>query len=151
MQLRLSKFDTGSAFRSTLDDQRGARVMPVYTYTTVDDPLATLSQAAGINDSGQIVGLYFSNAFHGFLYSGGTFTALDDPLATISTIAQGVNNAGQIVGWYINASGTHGFLLSGDHLHHARRSLSREGHLIRAGHLCTGHQQCGPDYRALPG
>jgi uncharacterized membrane protein len=119
--------------------------MPVYTYTTVDDPLATLSQAAGINDSGQIVGLYFSNAFHGFLYSGGTFTALDDPLATISTIAQGVNNAGQIVGWYINASGTHGFLLSGDHLHHARRSLSPRPHPT------SWHQRCGSDRRVLLG
>jgi hypothetical protein len=62
MQLRLSKFDTGSAFRSTLSARetiRGACVMPVYTYTTLDDPLASaFTSANGINDIGQIVGSY---------------------------------------------------------------------------------------------
>ncbi len=40
--------------------------MPVYTYTTLDDPLATTTlgtEAFGINDSGQIVGRYYSNGF----------------------------------------------------------------------------------------
>ena len=35
--------------------------MPVYTYTTFDDPLASGgdgTHAAGINDTGQIVGTY---------------------------------------------------------------------------------------------
>jgi len=34
-------------------------------------------------------------------------------LATTSTVAYGINNSGQIVGSYTNASGAHGFLLSG--------------------------------------
>ena len=85
--------------------------MPVYTFTTVDDPLAPGStQASGINDMGQIVGTYF-NA-HGFLLSGGSYFTIDDPLAT-QTVAQGINNAGQIVGYYTDTSGTHGFLLAG--------------------------------------
>ena len=45
--------------------------MPVYTYTTLDDPLATIETfAQGINGSGQIVGYYYaqaSNSFQGFL------------------------------------------------------------------------------------
>jgi hypothetical protein len=61
--------------------------MPIYTYTTLGDPLATNGPfPQGINDAGQIVG-YFSFpianrsslAFHGFLLSGGTYTAIDDP------------------------------------------------------------------------
>jgi probable HAF family extracellular repeat protein len=55
-------------------DYRGARVMPVYTYTTLDDPSANNNtQAYGINASGQIVGEYIdaSNHIHGFLYSSG--------------------------------------------------------------------------------
>src|SRR5947208_16535895 len=59
--------------------------MPVYTYTTIDDPLATTrTSARDINNAGQIVGEYIdsSNHLHGFLLSGGTYTILDDPLAT---------------------------------------------------------------------
>ena len=52
--------------------------MPVYNYTTLDDPKATNgTQAFGINNAGQIVGGY--NIFaHGFLLSGGTYATLDD-------------------------------------------------------------------------
>src|SRR6516164_5232068 len=105
--------------------------MPVYTYTTLDDPSAiNNTQAFGINASGQIVGSY-SNAsgIHGFLYSNGTYTALDDPLATGGTLALGINDLGQIVGEYVNATGTHGFLrdpISG--MHHSRRSLGHHHH-----------------------
>jgi probable HAF family extracellular repeat protein len=68
--------------------------MPVNTYTTLDDPLATNGTFAwGINASGQIVGSYgdASIFYHGFLYSGGSYTTLDGPcpaarLHTASTI-----------------------------------------------------------------
>jgi probable HAF family extracellular repeat protein len=58
--------------------------MSVYTYATIDEPLATGgTQALGINDFGQIVGGYTgASGIHGFLYSGGTYVTLDDPLAT---------------------------------------------------------------------
>jgi probable HAF family extracellular repeat protein len=59
--------------------------MPIYAYTTLDDPLGPLGTSAqGINTSGQIAGYYLdsSNSSHGFLYSGGTYTTLDDPLAS---------------------------------------------------------------------
>jgi len=34
--------------------------MPIYTYTTLDDPASTIgiTQAFGVNDAGQIVGVY---------------------------------------------------------------------------------------------
>ena len=41
------------------------------------------------------------------------FTTVEDPLATQDTQGGGINNAGQIVGDYADASGGHGFLLSG--------------------------------------
>src|SRR6516165_9567451 len=45
--------------------------MPVYNYTTFDNPSATIGTFGNaINDSGQIVGYYQnSTSLHGFLYS----------------------------------------------------------------------------------
>ena len=75
------------------------------------------TEAVGINDAGQIVGVYFdsSGAQHGFLDSGGTYTTLNDPVSgAYDTVATGINDAGQIVGNYTDSSGTpHGFLYSG--------------------------------------
>jgi probable HAF family extracellular repeat protein len=97
----------------TRDDHREDHAMPVYTYTTLDDPLAVGGTGAwGINSTGQIVGLFRNfGGTHGFLYSGGTYTPIDDPFATSFTAALGINNLGQIVGQYNDAS-SHGFLLS---------------------------------------
>ena len=74
--------------------------------------------AFGINDAGQIVGVYCdsSGTPHGFLYNGSTstYTTIDDPLGTKGTAAFGINDAGQIVGYYVDSSGVdHGFLYSG--------------------------------------
>src|SRR5579863_6108968 len=54
------------------------------SYTTLSDPLGTgFTEATGINDATEIVGIYENNSgTHGFLYSGGTYTSLDDPLGT---------------------------------------------------------------------
>ena len=93
--------------------------MPVYNYTTLDDPSAGSGGATfafGINDAGQIVGFYQDSLSHqhGFLYSGGTYTAIDDPLGTNGTVATGINNAGQIVGNYSDSSfAHHGFFFNG--------------------------------------
>ena len=44
--------------------------MPVYTYTTFDDPAGTATQAYGINSSGLVVGTYLvGDTPHGFLYN----------------------------------------------------------------------------------
>jgi probable HAF family extracellular repeat protein len=81
-------------------------------YTTIDPPGSTYTQAWGINDSGQISGLYNDSASytHGFLLSGGEFTTLDFPKA-VATLATGINNNGDIVGWAdMPGSGYQGFL-----------------------------------------
>src|SRR5437588_596765 len=71
--------------------------MPLQTYTTLDEPLASAGTFAnGINGLGQIVGSFSTASSHGFLYSGTPYTTLDDPSAgTFGTLAQGVNDAGQ--------------------------------------------------------
>lgn len=86
-----------------------------YTFTTIEVPGATGTQAFGINDAGQIVGTFEDATFvpHGFLRdSGGGFTTLDVPGAT-RTEASGINDAGLIVGFFENGTGRHGFLRDG--------------------------------------
>ena len=81
------------------------------TYTTLDVPSASSTQAQGINDAGQIVGSFSDGSgSHAFLYSNGVYTLLDDPLATGNTQALSINNAGQIAGTYSDATGNHGFV-----------------------------------------
>src|SRR5436190_773507 len=102
--------------------------MTVYSFITIDDPVATEGTfAEGINGKGQIVGAYRDGSgSHGFfdfgfyltiddplVHNGGTYTILDDPLATAGTFAYGINATGQVVGFYGNNSGSHGFLYSG--------------------------------------
>lgn len=92
-----------------------------YTYTTLDDPLATAyttsfttfsgTLANGINAAGQIVGFYYdATGSHGFLYSAATgFSTLDNP-GTTDNGALGINASGQVVGGYADATGSYGYL-----------------------------------------
>src|SRR5262249_55986011 len=69
--------------------------MPIHIFNTFDDPsgITGTTQAFGVNDTDQIVGLYqTASVFHGFLESGGTYTPLDDPSATTATVAQGMEH-----------------------------------------------------------
>src|SRR6516162_5993950 len=88
-----------------------------YTFATLDVPGAQVTEAFGINQAGQIVGVYqlvVGGVLHGFLLDvDGTYTTIDVPGATF-TLALGINDAGQIVGGYDDAGGTHGFLLDAD-------------------------------------
>jgi hypothetical protein len=93
---------------------------PLYTFTTIADPDATGStQPTGINDAGQIVGIYSDgNGTHGFLDTAGVFTTIDYPGAAVSggntlTEPLGINSAGQIVGQYFDSTGGHGFVDTG--------------------------------------
>jgi hypothetical protein len=77
------------------------------SYTTLDVPGATNSDAYGVNDAGQLVGEYrdFGSASHGFLLDvDGSYTMLDVAGAT-DTFVYGINNAGQLVGSYIEVGG----------------------------------------------
>src|ERR1700757_4250991 len=87
-------------------DEEG-NTMPIFTYTTLDDPLGINGTfATGVNASGQVVGSYNDSggSAHGFLYSGGTYTTFNDPDAGNGgdTIPDGINNLGQVVGTFIN-------------------------------------------------
>lgn len=85
------------------------------SYTTLDYPGAIGgTYAEGINDSGEIVGLYSDGTIEsGFLYKSGTMTNISFPGA-VWTLADGINSSGDIVGhWRDTNSVWHGFLLKG--------------------------------------
>jgi probable HAF family extracellular repeat protein len=70
-----------------------------------------LTIANGINDRGQIVGVY-QDALpgeHSFIYKAGRFTALQYPGAK-ETAVDDINNGGEVVGNFPDAEGTHGFV-----------------------------------------
>jgi uncharacterized membrane protein len=90
-----------------------------YTFTQIDVPGASRTDASGINSAVQIVGGFFNGTGgHGFLDTGGSFTQIDVPFAdTAITEPSGINDAGQIVGSFFGilntSTGNHGFLESG--------------------------------------
>jgi len=93
-------FDDNTGEHGFLDDQG--------VVTIIDAPGALASgspttDAYGINDRGQIAGLYFDANFNldGFVDNRGTFTTLVVPGA-FGTQAFGINNRGQIVGQYFD-------------------------------------------------
>jgi probable HAF family extracellular repeat protein len=81
------------------------------TYTTLDVPDSVLTAAYGINDAGQIVGVYTSDmrfSRHGFVWSEGVYTTFDVPGLTFNNL--GINNSGEIVGTYLEGGTVFGFL-----------------------------------------
>ena len=118
------------------------------TYTTLDDPSATLgTQAFGINNSGQIVGaLRDASGTHGFLpIQAASFHLLTlmIPRPPAAPLHPASTTAGQIVGYYSDATRHPRLPPKRRHVHHARRSLGHRRH------LCTRHQRLGPDRRIL--
>jgi hypothetical protein len=96
-----------------------------FTYAPVNIPGAVETEARGINNSGEVVGFYYTStscvespgevqfpncAVKGFKMTGGTVTKLMVP-NSISTAIMGVNDYGDLVGFCITSDGyTHGFL-----------------------------------------
>lgn len=77
--------------------------------TTLSFPGATVTEALGLNNLGQVVGFYNDAAGnpHGFIYSGGSFTSIDDTAAPATqTTINGINNLGQIVGFALETDGS---------------------------------------------
>jgi hypothetical protein len=75
-------------------------------FTAVNFPKSSGTQATGINDKGDVVGLYLDSlgASHGFLKVGTKYTSIDVKAHT-NTVAWGINNAGQITVYATNSSG----------------------------------------------
>jgi probable HAF family extracellular repeat protein len=88
-----------------------------YKYTRINVPGSIATHATGINNSGEIVGVFADTlgTTHGYLYTSEKFTQIDEPDAHDNTMASGINNKGKVVGWYYfgSDSGTHGFLVTG--------------------------------------
>jgi probable HAF family extracellular repeat protein len=92
----------------------GANAQPIYTFTPIEPPGASQTQALGINNAGTVVG-YFDSASgrQGFLYKNGVYTTIQVPIGT-ETIAHGINDAEDIVGSFRSSSGNRrSFRLSG--------------------------------------
>lgn len=84
------------------------------TFTTIDVPGASRSQARSLNTRGDIVGFYTAGTVHGFLRSRyGEPIPIDFPEAD-STMALGINSQGDIVGLYNSGGKQHGFLKTSD-------------------------------------
>src|SRR5947207_2140486 len=77
------------------------------TFTTIEFPGATLTNAFGINTRGDIVGNYVNadKSDHGFLLGGGQYSAIDVPDAT-STEAFTITARGDVGGVYTLAGVT---------------------------------------------
>jgi uncharacterized membrane protein len=78
-----------------------------YNITTLPGTTATqTAQVFGINNSGQIAGLFASNAATGnqqaFIYSAGAFTPLSGPAGALGASAFAISDAGLVVGSFYN-------------------------------------------------
>jgi uncharacterized membrane protein len=82
-------------------------------FTTISDPNVAPGESTapfGINNKGDIAGMYYNGQYHGYLLSGGSYITVDYPGAN-GTIAGGVNSVRQIVGQFLDSYGAwHGFL-----------------------------------------
>jgi hypothetical protein len=87
--------------------------------TVLAYPGATMTQALGVNDHREVVGVYTVGSgagaqTHGFTWTAANgFLPVDDPSGVGATTVNGVNNDGTLVGFYTDAAGnTHGMLAS---------------------------------------
>jgi hypothetical protein len=73
------------------------------TIITLDPFSSTFTQALGVNDLGEIVGVYNDpdGNQHGYIDNNGVFTSFDPP-GSASTTINGVNDKCDIVGFYTN-------------------------------------------------
>ena len=83
-----------------------------YTFTTLEVPGAVGTHALGLNDAGQIVGVFFDSAgtSHPFVYTPGSGFAPLLIAGIVNGQARGINNTGQITGSFEDSRGIHGFV-----------------------------------------
>jgi probable HAF family extracellular repeat protein len=84
-----------------------------YVVTVLDYPGAMVTRAAGINNSGTVVGSHRVPPQRPFLYKNGQFSDVTFP---VDTFAQGlgINDRGDIVGLYTPGDNEHGYFLGAD-------------------------------------
>ena len=85
-------------------------------FSTVFFPGSLVIGALGINDLGQIVGVYnYGSNSHGFLFHKTMFITIDPPDSQ-SSYLKDINNSGIAIGQYqdIYTGGIHGYLYDGD-------------------------------------
>ncbi len=87
-------------------------------FSVIKVPNSFLTEPQGLNDRGDVVGLYIDSGTHGFVHHGLDFSTgyqtIDVPFAgACCAAATGINKHGEIVGTYNNKSGTHGFVHRG--------------------------------------
>jgi hypothetical protein len=112
---------TGTAVGWCTNSKTGLDMGFVYAkgkFTTINFPKSKGTQATGINDKGEVVGLYLDSAAftHGFSKIGSKYTSIDVKGGT-NTVAWGVNNAGQITVYTTNSAGVFdSYLMTGKKL-----------------------------------
>lgn len=101
--------------------------------TTLAFPGASATQATGLNDSDEVVGVYTDgsgdNAMtHGFTWTPQRgFRTVDDPNGIGATAINGVNDNGKLVGFYTDGNGNTDGLLATPATHAPHRRPSRGG------------------------
>jgi hypothetical protein len=87
------------------------------SFTKLAYPGASMTQAFGINDSGEVVGAYTKGSGSSATSFGFTWTrshgfkSVSDPHGIGTTLINGVNDRGELVGFYVDGAGsTDGFL-----------------------------------------
>lgn len=92
-----------------------------HSFITLNPPNSNFTSAVGINDSGIVVGYFFSDdIIRGFSYDGTDYTVIDNPYALAGsfagTVITSINNAGMMTG-YIVGKGENmdqGFIFDGN-------------------------------------
>lgn len=81
-------------------------------FTTIHKPGSAATEPHGINNHGDIAGLFSDPLFHGFLLKDGVYTAINAPQSS-GTEAWDLNDRDEVVGEYsepLPSTVTHGFL-----------------------------------------
>ena len=72
-----------------------------FSYVSIQVPSAEYTQVTGINDTGEVIGVFQANGAdqpHGFLLANGRIVKLDALSGRKSTVPNSLNNRGEIVG-----------------------------------------------------
>jgi probable HAF family extracellular repeat protein len=107
--------DVAGFYNKTASQVDGFLKLRSGRFITLAYPGATMTQAFGVSDSGEVVGSYTTGSgkaavTHGFVWHDGSFGKVDIAGAS-STTVNGVNDENDLVGFYTDAKGnTDGFL-----------------------------------------